>query len=82
MASGNAVDAFERDWEANSQKTLDEVGGILEGEQLDAFGNYLDQVKEMQLMGIKMAERMFSNGGEGNQPPPPPAPAPEPAPAP
>jgi len=80
MASGNAAESFERDWEANAKKTLDEVGGVLEGEQLDAFGNYLEQVKEMQLMGIKMAEKMFSNGGDGNQPPTPPAPEPVPEP--
>jgi hypothetical protein len=80
MASGNAVELFERDWEANRKKTVDEVSTVLEGEQLDAFGNYLEQAKEMQLMGIRMAENMFSAAGDDDPTPLTPEPAQTPTP--
>jgi hypothetical protein len=59
IASGDAVEMFEQEWEKSSRATAEEVGKILEGEQLEAFKKYQVQIKDMQLMGIRMAEKMF-----------------------
>lgn len=65
IASGDARERFEREWHASNQRVLDEVGGVLNEEQMDAFGSYRDQMLEMQLMGIEMAEKMFQSNGDG-----------------
>ena len=59
IAGGDAVEMFEQEWEESSRATAEEVGKILEGEQLEAFKKYQVQIKDMQLMGIRMAEKMF-----------------------
>lgn len=59
IASGDATKKFEEEWERSSTVTAEEVGKILEGPQLEAFKNYQVQMKDMQIMGIKMAEKMF-----------------------
>lgn len=64
IVSGDAVARFEADWQRGSSRVLTEVGKVLADEQLEAFKGYRDQMKEMQLMGIKMAEKMFSIQGK------------------
>jgi hypothetical protein len=59
LARGDAQQEFERYWEQASRRSLEEVGKVLQGEQLAAYRAYLDQVKEMQLLGLKMAGQMF-----------------------
>jgi hypothetical protein len=59
IASGDAVEKFEADWNKSARKTADEVGKFLEEPQLEAFKSYQTQMKDMQLMGIKMAAKMF-----------------------
>lgn len=60
IASGHAAEKFEREWEEAARVTRAEVAGILEGEQLEAFRRFQNQIKDMQLMSIRMAENMFS----------------------
>lgn len=61
LANGNASEQFERHWERSSQRVTEEVGRILDGPQLEAFMSYQEQMKEMQLMGLRMAEKMFKD---------------------
>lgn len=60
----NAVEEFERNWEKSSQRTAEEVGKVLEEAQLEAFRNYQNQMKDMQVMSLKMAAKMFNTGEE------------------
>lgn len=68
IARGDAQQRFEQEWENNSRRTLEGAGEVLDAGQLAAFEAYLEQMKEVQLMGLKMAERMFqpdpADGGE------------------
>lgn len=65
IAEGNIMESFERSWELQEEALMKEAGGILDGPRLEAFREYRGQMKEMQLMGIKMAEKMMSgDGGE------------------
>jgi hypothetical protein len=68
IASGNASEKFEQDWEKSSRSAAEELGKTLDGPQLEAFKSYQVQMKDMQLMGIKMAERMFKNSDEATVP--------------
>ena len=43
---------------------------VLEGPQLEAFKSYQEQMKDMQLMGIKMAEKMFKKDEAPPEPQP------------
>ena len=54
-----SVEKFEKEWERSSQVAAKEVGKVLQGSQLEAFLSYQSQMKDMQLMGLKMAEKMF-----------------------
>lgn len=59
LSAGNITETFEKSW-ASQQETLNkEVSGFLSPEQMAAFTDYQKQMKEMQLMGLKMAEKMF-----------------------
>ena len=59
MAKGNMVETFEKSW-ATQQETLKaEAGKILNEAQMAAFQEHQQQLKEMQLMGLKMAEKMM-----------------------
>ena len=68
IASGNASEKFEQDWEKSSRSAAEELGKILDGPQLEAFKSYQIQMKDMQLMGLKMAERMFKSSDEATVP--------------
>ncbi len=59
IARGDARQRFEQEWDHNSRRTLEGAGEVLDAGQLAAFEAYLEQMKEVQLMGLKMAERMF-----------------------
>ena len=65
MAGGGLVKTFEQSWEAQEEALMKEAGGILEPAQLAAFQEYRQQLKEMQLMSMKMAEKMMSGDGGG-----------------
>jgi hypothetical protein len=59
MMKGNMVEAFEKSW-ASQQETLKvEAAKVLNEDQMAAFQEYQQQAKEMQLMGLKMAEKMM-----------------------
>jgi hypothetical protein len=76
LAGEDVEQRFEEYWTTASQHTAAEVDKVLDGPQLDAFRRYQDQVKEMQLLGLKMASQMFRQQGNGSPPANPPAPAP------
>lgn len=59
-AGRNRVRDFEQSWEARQAVLRKEVAGILNEEQQEAFFEYQTQMKEFQLMSIKMAEKMMA----------------------
>jgi hypothetical protein len=59
LASGNIVETFEKSWASQQEALRSEVGKILSEPQMAAFQEYQQQAKEMQLMGLKMAEQMM-----------------------
>ncbi len=59
MAKGNIVETYEKSWEIQQQALRAETAKILNPVQLTAFEEYQKQAKEMQLMGLKMAEKMM-----------------------
>lgn len=65
MAKGNMTEVFEENWQRQDEALMKEVGGILDEDQLEAFREFRGQMKEMQMMGLKMAEKMM--GGEGKE---------------
>lgn len=65
IAEGNIVETFEQSWELQEAALMKEAGGILDEPQMEAFKEYRGQMKEMQMMGIKMAEKMMSGGADG-----------------
>jgi hypothetical protein len=67
MADGGLVKTFEQGWEAQEKTLMKEAGDILEPAQLVAFKEYRQQLKEMQLMSMKMAEKMMSGDGGGTK---------------
>ena len=65
ITSGNMLENFEQNWDTQQESLLKETGTFLNEEQMAAFQEYQKQMKEMQLMGIKMAEKMMSGKKEG-----------------
>ena len=59
FAKGNIVKTFEKSWEIQQEALRDETAKILSADQTTAFQDYQKQAKEMQLMGLKMAEQMM-----------------------
>jgi hypothetical protein len=59
LASGNIVETFEKSWATQQETLRSEIGKILSEPQMAAFQEYQQQAKEMQLMGLKMAEQMM-----------------------
>ena len=64
MTDGGLVKNFEQNWDAQEQTLMKEADTILDDTQLAAFKEYRQQLKEMQLMSMKMAEKMMSGEGE------------------
>jgi hypothetical protein len=50
---------FEQRWALENEALMKEAGTILDPAQLESFREYRSQMKEMQLMGMKMAEKMM-----------------------
>lgn len=65
LSAGNITETFEKTWDSQQETLNKEVSGILSPEQMAAFADYQKQMKEMQLMGLKMAEKMFPKTKEG-----------------
>ncbi len=59
MMKGNIVETFEKSWASQQQALKAEAEKILSEAQMAAFQEYQQQAKEMQLMGLKMAEKMM-----------------------
>jgi hypothetical protein len=59
LAKGNMEETFVKNWEKQQETLRVEVSGILNETQMAAFQDYQQQMKEMQLMGIKMAAKMM-----------------------
>lgn len=64
LAKGNIVETYEKSWNAQQEALGKETGGILNEQQNASFQEYQKQVKEMQLMSLKMAEKMMSEKKE------------------
>jgi hypothetical protein len=67
IGKGNLAETFEKSWAAQQEKLGPEIGKILNPTQIDAFQEYQKQLREMQLMGIKMAEKMMPGEAEGGK---------------
>lgn len=65
LAKGNVVENFEQAWIKQEERLMAQTRGILTEAQQEAFNEYRKQAKEMQLMGIKMADKMMS-GKQGS----------------
>jgi hypothetical protein len=61
LANGDLVGNFEKTWSAQQEFLEKETKEFLNPEQLAALKEYREQMKEMQLMQIKMAEQMISD---------------------
>lgn len=59
FAKGNITETFEKSWQAQQDALRNEAGKFLNEAQMKAFQDYQKQMKEMQLMGLKMAEKMI-----------------------
>lgn len=59
MAKGNLVESFEKSWKIQQQALGKDAAKFLNEPQMNAFQEYQKQAKEMQLMGLKMAEQMM-----------------------
>jgi hypothetical protein len=67
MAKGNIVETFEKSWDVQQQALRAETSKILNETQMAAFQDYQKQAKEMQLMGLKMAEQMMGGKKDGGK---------------
>lgn len=54
MSKDNAIEAFEQNWLRQQENLKKEVGSVLNEKQMQAFTEYQEQMKEFQMMGIKM----------------------------
>ena len=61
MAKGDITKNFEDGWKQQDEKLAAGTKGILNETQQAIFAEYRQQAKEMQLMGIKMAEKMMND---------------------
>lgn len=67
FAKGNIVETFEKSWEIQQKALGGETSKILNDAQMAAFQDYQKQAKEMQLMGLKMAQQMMGGKKEGSR---------------
>ncbi|MGL4400959.1 MAG: hypothetical protein ACRCXD_13900 [Luteolibacter sp.] len=67
LAKGNIMETFEKSWDVQQQALQAETSRILNEAQQKAFHDYQKQAKEMQLMGLKMAEQMMGGKKEEGQ---------------
>ena len=67
LAKGNVVENFEQGWQKQDERLAAATKDILNEDQQVAFKEYREQAKEMQLMGIKMAEKMMGDQKEGTK---------------
>ena len=66
LAKGNVTETFDKSWNAQQEALRAETAGLLTPAQAEAFMEYQKQAKEMQLMGLKMAEKMMEPKEEKN----------------
>lgn len=67
LSKGNISETFENSWASQQEALRTETSTILNPTQQEAFQEYQAQMKEMQLMGLKMAEQMMKgNKGGGD----------------
>jgi hypothetical protein len=59
LAKGNMLEHFERGWQKQEEMLAAGTKDFLTEAQQAAFKEYREQAKEMQLMGLKMAEKMM-----------------------
>lgn len=66
LSAGNMTETFEKTWASQQEALNKEASGFLSPEQMSALADYQKQMKEMQLMGLKMAEKMMGKPKEGD----------------
>ena len=65
LAKGNIVETYEKSWDKQQAALQAETGKFLNDAQMAAFQEYQKQAKEMQLMGLKMAQKMMPGMKDG-----------------
>ena len=61
IAEGEAVERFERSWSARQNAMNARLSEFLSADQAAAFREQQEHVRELQLVGLRMAEQMFRN---------------------
>lgn len=64
LASGNLLESFDRNWDAQNEALIRSSSDFLSPAQVDALKQYQEQMKDMQRAGIEMAEKMMKGGGK------------------
>ncbi|MBB5351684.1 hypothetical protein HNR46_001923 [Haloferula luteola] len=59
LEAADARERFEKDWDTQNAAVLQQASEVLDDPQMKTFRTYREQMKEMQLMGIEMAQKMF-----------------------
>ncbi len=68
LSEGNVVERFESSWDTQQEMLMEETSGFLSAEQQEALSEQQKQMRDMQLMGLKMAERMMKpRSGDGEE---------------
>lgn len=62
MAKGTLTETFERTWQAQQDSLRTQTTGFLSPAQQTAFEEYQKSMKELQLMNLKLAEKMLDEG--------------------
>lgn len=65
ITEGNLAETFEENWQKQQVALRAEAGAFLNEAQMTALQKHQEQFKEMQLMGIKMAEKMMPGKEKG-----------------
>lgn len=68
MAKGNISETYEKTWDKQQEALVKETAGFLSPEQQEALAEQQKQMKEMQMMGLKMAEKMMSKDAAEDTP--------------
>ncbi len=67
LAKGSIVETYEKSWETQQAALSSETSKFLSAAQQAALWDYQKQMKEMQMMGLKMAEKMMSGKKDGGK---------------
>ena len=62
LQTPDAIEQFEQEWQRGQEILGQKLGGVLDETQMEALMQSQEQMKEFQLMGIKMMQGMMGEG--------------------